>query len=32
MTDINNWGGGGVKDRHPIVYPLDNDGRRVRLK
>ena len=28
MTDVNNW----VKDRRPIVYPLDADGRRVRLK
>ena len=28
MTDANNW----VKERRPIVYPLDADGRRVRLK
>ena len=28
MTDVNNW----VKERRPIVYPLDADGRRVRLK
>ena len=28
MTDLNNW----VKERRPIVYPLDADGRRVRLK
>ena len=28
MTHVNNW----VKERHPIVYPLDADGRRVRLK
>ena len=28
MTDVNNW----VKDKRPIVYPLDADGRRVRLK
>ena len=28
MTDPNNW----VKERRPIVYPLDADGRRVRLK
>ncbi len=28
MTDVNNW----VKDSHPIVYPLDADGKRVRLK
>ena len=27
MTDVNNW----VKERRPIVYPLDADGRRVRL-
>ena len=27
MTDVNNW----VKGRHPIVYPLDADGRRVQL-
>ena len=27
-TDVNNW----VKERRPIVYPLDADGRRVRLK
>ena len=25
MTDVNNW----VKERRPIVYPLDADGRRV---
>ena len=28
MRDVNNW----VKERRPIVYPLDADGRRVRLK
>ena len=28
MTDVNKWG----KERRPIVYPLDADGRRVRLK
>ena len=28
MTDVNNW----VKERRPIVYPIDADGRRVRLK
>ena len=28
MKDVNNW----VKERRPIVYPLDADGRRVRLK
>ena len=28
MTDVNNW----VKERRPIVYPLDADGSRVRLK
>ena len=28
MTDVNNW----VNERRPIVYPLDADGRRVRLK
>ena len=28
MTDVNNW----VTERRPIVYPLDADGRRVRLK
>ena len=28
MTDVNNW----VKDRRPIVYPLDTDGRIVILK
>ena len=28
MTDVNNW----VKEIRPIVYPLDADGRRVRLK
>ena len=28
MTEVNNW----VKDIHPIVYPLDADGRAVRLK
>ena len=28
MTDVNNW----AKERRPIVYPLDADGRRVRLK
>ena len=28
MTDVNNW----VKERRPIIYPLDADGRRVRLK
>ena len=28
MTDVNN----GVKERRPIVYPIDADGRRVRLK
>ena len=28
MTDVNNW----VKERRPIVYPLDADGRRVQLK
>ena len=28
MTDVNNW----VKERRPIVHPLDADGRRVRLK
>ena len=28
ITEVNNW----VKDRRPIVYPLDADGRRVRLK
>ena len=28
MIDVNNW----VKERRPIVYPLDADGRRVRLK
>ena len=28
MTDVNNW----VEERRPIVYPLDADGRRVRLK
>ena len=28
MTDVNNW----VKERRPIVYPLDSDGSRVRLK
>ena len=27
-TDVNNW----VKARRPIVYALDADGRRVRLK
>ena len=27
MTNVNNW----VKERRPIVYPLDADGRRVRL-
>ena len=27
-TEINNW----VKDRRPIVYSLDVDGMRVRLK
>ena len=27
-TDVNNW----VKERRPIEYPLDADGRRVRLK
>ena len=28
MTDVNNW----ANERRPIVYPLDADGRRVRLK
>ncbi len=28
MTDVNH----GVKDRRPIVYPLDANGGRVRLK
>ena len=28
MTGVDNW----VKERRPIVYPLDADGRRVRLK
>ena len=28
MIDVNNW----VKERRPIVYPLDADGRGVRLK
>ena len=28
MIDVNNW----VKERRPIVYPLDADGRRVRLR
>ena len=28
MTDVNKW----VKEGRPIVYPLDADGRRVRLK
>ena len=28
MTDVNNW----VKERRPILYPLDADGRRVRIK
>ena len=28
MTDVNNW----VKERCPIVYPQEADGRRVRLK
>ena len=28
MTDVNNW----VKERRPIVYPLDADVSRVRLK
>ena len=28
MTDVNNW----VKERRPIDYPLDADGRRVRPK
>ena len=28
MTDVNNW----VKERRQIVYQLDADGRRVRLK
>ena len=28
MTDVDNW----VKERRPIVYSLDADGRRVRLK
>ena len=28
MTYVNNW----VKDRPPIVYPLDADGRRVSLR
>ena len=28
MIDVNNW----VKDRPPIIYPLDADGRRVRIK
>ena len=28
MTDVNNW----VKERRPIIYTLDADGRRVRLK
>ena len=28
MTDVNNC----VKERRPIVYPLDSDGRTVRLK
>ena len=28
MTDVNNW----VKERCPIVYPLDADGRSIRLK
>ena len=28
MTDVNNC----AKERRPIVYPLDADGRRVRLK
>ena len=27
MTDVNNW----VHERRPIVYPLDADGRSVRL-
>ena len=27
MIDVNNW----VKERRPIVYQLDADGRRVRL-
>ena len=28
MTDVDNW----VKERRPIVYSLDADGRRVRIK
>ena len=28
MTDVNNW----VKERRPIVYPLDANGRKVRQK
>ena len=28
MTYVNNW----VKERRPVVYLLDADGRRVRLK
>ena len=28
MTDVNDW----VKERRSIVYPLDADGRRFRLK
>ena len=28
MTDVNKW----VTERRPIVYLLDADGRRVRLK
>ncbi len=28
MTDVTKW----VKERRPIVYPLDADGRGVRLK
>ena len=28
MTDVNNW----VKERRPILYPLEADGRRVRIK
>ena len=28
MTDVNNW----IKEKRPIVYPLDADDRRVRLK
>ena len=27
MTDVNNW----VKERRLSVYPLDADGKRVRL-